>query len=163
MRHFPSILLLAAALALPGVVLAGSPASPEAQRAIVAELFEAIAAADVAKLDELYAEDIVLWTAGTMPFSGAHTKAEALEGMAMVAGMFPTGLDFTILATTVEGERIAVEAVSEGVHVSGKPYSNEYHFLVVVRDGKIVVLKEYMDTQHAKEVMVDAMADVQAQ
>ena len=83
--------------------------------------------------------------------------------MGMIAGMFPEGLAFTILETTVEGDRVAVEAVSDGVHVSGKRYQNRYHFLVVVRDGKVHGLKEYMDTQHAKEVLVDSMAELQSE
>ena len=119
-----------------------------------------ISSADVARLDELYAEDFEVWTAGSMPFSGSSGKVQALEGMKMIGGMFPDGLEFTILETTVEGERVAVEAVSDGVHVSGKRYHNQYHFLVIVRDGKVHRLKEYMDTQHAQEVLVDSMPDL---
>ena len=136
--------------------------SPERQRAVVTELFEAISNADVAKLDAIYADDFEIWTAGSMPFSGSSKKAQSLEGMKMIGGMFPDGLVFTILATTVEGERVAVEAVSESVHVSGKRYHNQYHFLVIVRDGKVHALKEYMDTQHAQAVLVDSMAEMQA-
>jgi ketosteroid isomerase-like protein len=133
--------------------------TPERQRAVVTELFAAISNADVAKLDALYADDFEIWTAGSMPFSGSSKKAQSLEGMKMIGGMFPDGLVFSILATTVEGERVAVEAVSEGVHVSGRRYHNQYHFLVIVRDGKVHALKEYMDTQHAQEVLVDSMTE----
>ena len=80
----------------------------------------------------------------------------------MIASMFPDGLRFTILETTVEGERVAAEVISEGVHVSGLRYANRYHFLVVVRDGRVFRLKEYMDTQHAQEVLVDSLAGAAA-
>ena len=130
----------------------------ERNREIARELFEAISKADVAKLDQLYADDFELWTAGSLPFSGTGNKAEALEGMKMIGSMFPNGLQFTILATTAEGDRVAIEAESKGVAASGVPYNNLYHFLMVVKDGRIHRFKEYMDTQHANEVLVESMA-----
>ena len=152
-----SVLLLVGILV--GCADASGPGdSPERQRAVVAELFRAISAADTEALEELYADDFEIWTAGSMPFSGTSKKAQALEGMKMIGGMFPDGLEFTILETTVEGERVAVEAESKGRHVSGLEYNNLYHFLVIVRDGKVHALKEYMDTDHAQAVLVDSMA-----
>jgi ketosteroid isomerase-like protein len=123
-------------------------------REIVRELFDAMNRADVAKLDELYAEDFELWTSGQLPISGTRTRKQALEGMGMIDSMFPDGIQFVIIAMTAEGDRVAVEAESEGVHASGKRYHNQYHFLVVIRGGKIYRLKEYMDTVHAKEVLM---------
>jgi ketosteroid isomerase-like protein len=128
--------------------------SGAANKALARELFDAISRADVAKLDELYADDFEIWTAGSLPISGTRTRAQALEGMSLINSMFPDGIAFTIHAMTAEGDRVAIEASSEGVHVSGLRYRNEYHFLMVVRDGKIVRFKEYMDTLHAKEVLL---------
>ena len=125
-------------------------------REIAREFFAALSNADVAKLDELYAEDFELWTAGTLPFSGTRGKAEALAGMDFVASLFPKGIRFELKAMTAEGERVAVEAESFGTHSSGLPYHNQYHFLIVIRDGKIRRFKEYMDTMHADEVLVKA-------
>ena len=132
-------------------------AAAEARRAITRELFDALSRSDVAAIDALYAEDFVLWSPGTLPFSGTHDKAEALELTKMITSAFPQGLRFTIDAMTVEGERVAVEAHSEGRHASGRDYRNQYHFLVKIRDGKIVMLKEYMDTQYAKDVLLQGM------
>ena len=126
----------------------------ERNRAIVRELFAAISRADVEKLDELYADDFELWTAGSLPFSGTRTRAEALEGMRLIGGMFPQGITFTLGEMTAEGDRIAVEAESDGMHASGTRYHNVYHFLLVIRDGKVVRLKEYMDTLVAQDVLM---------
>ncbi len=161
MRSIPGLFWVGCALLFACAAATEAGDTPERQRAVVVEFFTAISNADVAKLDELYAEDFEVWTAGSMPFSGTSGKAQALDGMKMIGGMFPDGLEFTILETTVEGERVAVEAVSDGMHVSGKRYHQQYHFLLVVRDGKIHRLREYMDTQHAQEVLVDAMAEPQ--
>ena len=53
-----------------------------------------------------------------------------------------------------EGDKVAVEATSEGKHISGQIYTNEYHFLFEFRDGKLLRLKEYMDTERVTDVLV---------
>jgi ketosteroid isomerase-like protein len=145
-------------VALGALACADSDAGAERNRQIARELFDAISRADVAKLDALYAEDFELWTAGSFALSGTRGRDEALEGMRMIGSAFPGGLRFTIVAMTVEGDRVAVEAESEGVHASGRPYHNQYHFLMVIRDGKIRRFKEYMDTMHANDVLVQPVA-----
>ncbi|MBI4514397.1 MAG: nuclear transport factor 2 family protein [Deltaproteobacteria bacterium] len=126
----------------------------EQNKQITRALFAALSRADAAAVAEMYADDFTLWTAGTLPFSGTFNKTQALQGMDQILGLFPDGLQFTITAMTAEGERVAVEAESDGRHASGKRYHNQYHFLVIVRDGKIVQLKEYMDTMHAQAVLL---------
>jgi ketosteroid isomerase-like protein len=54
---------------------------------------------------------------------------------------------------TAEDDRVAVEAVSEGLHATGQTYSNEYHFLFRFRDGKVVEFKEYMDTERVTDIL----------
>jgi ketosteroid isomerase-like protein len=48
---------------------------------------------------------------------------------------------------------VAVEAESQGEHVSGKLYTNQYHFLFEFRDGLVVCLKEYMDTERVTDIL----------
>jgi len=123
-------------------------------RRIVRELFDALSRSDVETVDRLYADDFEIWTAGTMPFSGRHDKAYAIGATHMILGAFPQGLAFTIDAMTAEGDRVAIEAHSDGAHVSGTHYHNEYHFLLRIRDGQVVEFKEYMDTALATKVLV---------
>ncbi len=124
----------------------------EANKEIAREFMGVLTNADAVALDRLYAEDFELWTAGSLPFSGRKTRAEAMANAPLVLGMFPTGLEFELVAMTAEGERVAIEAISKGVHASGKAYANHYHFLMRIRGGKIVEFKEYMDTEHARDV-----------
>jgi ketosteroid isomerase-like protein len=51
-----------------------------------------------------------------------------------------------IIAMTVEGERVAVESESDCMNGKGFKYNNRYHSLFLVRDGKIVELREYLDS-----------------
>ena len=151
----PAILTLVAAVSWASDVSDPAPVGLAAsQRAIAEELFAALSRADVAAVDALYADDFELWTSGTLPFSGSSNKAEALELMKMITSAFPDGLQFTIDAMTVEGERVAVEAHSQGRHASGRDYHNRYHFLLVIRDGKVMQFKEYLDTEHARDVLL---------
>ena len=128
----------------------------EDNKAIAHEFFDALNKADRHALDHLYADDFVLWSPGGLPFSGNHTKAEALQFTDAILSLFPQGLRFTITGMTAEGERVAVEAESRGRHLSGKDYCNQYHFLLVIHDGRIVQLKEYMDTAHASAVLASS-------
>ena len=153
---------LSLAILVPPGVCADTGDETTRNRALAGELFAAISAADVTRLDELYADDIELWTAGSLPFSGSRNKIQALEGMRMIDSMFPNGITFTILGMTAEGNRVAIEATSEGIHVSGAPYRNQYHFLMVVRDGKIVHFKEYMDTLLARDVLLRPPKEAEA-
>lgn len=125
----------------------------EENKQIAREFFAALNRADSAAIATLYADDAVLWTAGSTPFSGIFTKAQAIQGMDAVLSLFPDGLTFTIKVMTAEDERVAIEAESRGRHASGKLYNNQYHFLMIIRGGKVAAFKEYMDTMHANEVL----------
>jgi uncharacterized protein len=52
-------------------------------------------------------------------------------------------LRLTPIGTTAEGERVAVEAQSSALLKAGGRYTNRYHFLFIVRDGKIRALNIY--------------------
>lgn len=128
--------------------------SIEDNKRIAREFFEALDNGDGKALMDLYAADATCWTAGTLPFSGTHTLDEVAPIMEEILGAFPKGLRFTLKTLTAEEDRVAIEAESFGLHMSGRTYNNQYHFLMVIRDGKLRELKEYFDTVHADEVLV---------
>ncbi len=71
-------------------------------------------------------------------------------------------------ALAVDGNKIFVETVSEATLPGGGLYANNYVFVIEARDGKIVEMREYLDTLLAKQAMEyllenakDAMAKVQ--
>lgn len=67
----------------------------------------------------------------------------------------PDGLRLTPTGWTVEGDRVAMEMESYGTKANGTVYNNFYHFLVTLKDGKITAIREYMDTLHLKQVLID--------
>ncbi len=125
----------------------------ERNRQLVQRFIAAMSAGDTAAIVDAYAEDGAVWTSGRTLISGTFTKAQIREAAGRIFEAFPHGIEFTIHAMTAEGERVAVEAESRGMHVSGKLYNNLYHFLFQFRDGQLVRLKEYMDTELVTEIL----------
>ena len=128
--------------------------SAEANKEAIRGFFETLNRGDPEEIVDWYADDLEYWTAGDLPFSGTHDKAALRELAKGILGAFPDGIRFSITGMTAERDRVAVEAEAHGLHSSGNRYENRYHFLFVLRDGKIRSAKEYMDTQHAAEVLV---------
>ncbi len=120
---------------------------------LVRDFFASMGRGDVAALVAAYADDGYLMTMGRTLISGMFTRAQIQAAAAQIYAVFPEGITFTIDAMTAEGERVAVEAHSQGRHVSGALYSNEYHFLFVFRDGRLALLKEYMDTERVTDIL----------
>jgi ketosteroid isomerase-like protein len=88
-----------------------------------------------------------------------------MEGMGPVKGhdgfknfvkqiktMMPGGLGMTIDTVICEGDRCAVQAESNTTAANGKKYNNRYHFDIRFDGDKIAEVREYCDTNHAREV-----------
>ena len=125
----------------------------ERNKQLAREFIAAIDRADVDAIVAAYAEDGTVTTMGNTLISGTFNRDQIQEAAKGVLTVFPQGLRFTIHHLTAEDDRVAVEAESAGKHISGKFYNNKYHFLMRFRDGKLVQLKEYMDTEHITEVL----------
>jgi hypothetical protein len=127
--------------------------SAEQNKQIVTDFLKSFSAGDFEAALEVIAEDGTWWVAGSMPISGIRTKAEFAELLGGVGDMLEGPIVIDPYAMTAEGDRVAVEATSKGEHVNGKSYRNEYHFLFVLKNGKIREVKEYLDTMHANDVL----------
>lgn len=114
---------------------------------------EAMERGDADAIAETYCDEGRVVTMGNTLISGTRGKEEIRQFAAGVLDAFPEGLKFHILGMTAEGDRVAVEARSEGRHASGRDYSNHYHFLLTWRDGDLLELKEYMDTELVTEIL----------
>jgi len=130
-----------------------STSTIESNKAVVKRFFDAMNAGDVQLIVDSYAEDGCLQTMGNTMISGTFTKDQIAGSAGGIYDVFPEGIRFTILDMVAEGDKVAVEATSEGKHVSGQTYTNQYHFLFELRDGKLVRLKEYLDTERVTEVL----------
>lgn len=105
-----------------------------------------------AAMANVFADDGTWWVSGNNCASGTFSKAEFLEYMDWYRATFPNGYRITEQGITAEGDRVAFEIETYAEHKSGKFYHNFYHFLIVLRDGKIQLVKSYMDTEHVAEI-----------
>lgn len=129
--------------------------SEESNKQRVKNFIAAMSAGDTQTIVDSYADDGYLWTMGNTLISGKFSKQHISRAAGAIFEAFPKGITFTILGMTAEGERVAVEAESQGQHVSGRMYKNRYHFLFEFRNGKLLVLKEYLDTEQVTEILCD--------
>lgn len=125
----------------------------EANKNRVRAFFEAMNRGDVDAIVNAYADDGYVQTMGSTLISGRAGKQQIQDSCSRIFEVFPSGIKFDIQGMTAEGERVAVEATSEGAHVSGLVYRNEYHFLFEFDRGKLKKLKEYMDTEQVTDVL----------
>ena len=120
---------------------------------ITKEFFEALSTGSDQYLD-FYTDESIIWTAGNNSIGGTRTKKEVVSFAQNILSAFPTGITFNITGITAENERVAVEISGKAIHASGETYNNQYHFLLIIKDGKILELKEYMDTQLAAKILL---------
>jgi uncharacterized protein len=114
----------------------------------VIELFGHLSAGRRPQALAMLAEDATWWS----PRIGAISKAQFAEMSNFMDKIMKGPIKLTIGRMTAEDDRVAAEAESDGDVVNGKHYHNTYHFLVVVRGGKVHEVKEYTDTQYAADV-----------
>ena len=126
----------------------------EANKRLASNFIDALSSGDPQKILNLYTDDATVWTAGSLPFSGLHPREAVVALCEGLLGAFPGGLRFDVTAMTAENERVAIEAEGHGQHVSGNVYDQKYHFLLILRDGKVAEMKEYFDTEHARQVLL---------
>ncbi len=95
-----------------------------------------------------YVDDDVEWQIeGSTIFSKKRNKAEMLEMLAGFPAFTDTGMCMVTTGFVIEGNKAAVQAVSVMKPKSGPEYTNRYHFFFEFRDGKIIKVNEYSDTE----------------
>ena len=122
--------------------------------AVVLNFFELSAAGD---MDACFAllDDNITWTnIGTTRFSGTYAGKEAVinDLVGPLFGELKSGIDATIDRVISEGDIAVVLQRGRAETHSGMAYNNDYAQVFTVRDGRIVAVKEYMDT-----ALVDAV------
>ncbi|WP_168702281.1 nuclear transport factor 2 family protein [Gordonia paraffinivorans] len=125
-------------------------------KALVSEFMEVFSRGDVEAILSFLAPTATWWVGGTIEgISGTKNKEEFGAMLSGLSATTKTGaIALKPLAFTAEGERVAVETESYSEMSKGKVYNNLYHFVFIVRDGKIHEVKEYLDTEHTRAVFL---------
>lgn len=91
---------------------------------------------------------------------GGHYSMQDTEGKGTASAAESVAeedhIHIDILGLTAEEDRVAMEATSWLKNrKTGRTYNNFYHHLFRLRDGKIVLFKEYQDTLHLYDLVAD--------
>jgi len=127
----------------------------EHNKQIAREFFSRFSANDIAGALDTMAEDASWWIAGkpgSTPVAGIQSKTQIARIFYRMVEQATDGLRMTVKGMTAEADRVALEIESYGKLENGRIYNQEYHTLMVIRDGKISAVREYLDTQHVFEV-----------
>jgi len=131
--------------------------SVEENKLVVQRMLDALSAG---KLDVLLdsMNETATWTvplaSDSIPgLKGPKTKAAFEEQCKSFGSVVPNGVKLVVTGMTAEGDRVAVEAEVSGVTSKGQNYNNLYHFLFVMKDGKVQAVKEYCDTLLVMETL----------
>ena len=124
----------------------------ESNKQTVRQFWQAFSESRFEDALDLLDENATWWIAGTTDISGTYSKQQFAELVAGIAEGAPNGIRVTPKDITAEEDRVAMEAESYGEMSSGKVYNNYYHLQHVVRGGKLLAVREYLDTQHVQDV-----------
>jgi len=121
----------------------------ESNRAIVTGIMEALSRGERQPFADAMADDFTWHMMGTTPWSGTFTgKAEVRQRLITPLftqfGSHYTNTPKRILA---DGEFVMVESCGNVTTKTGKPYCNTYCMIIRMREGKMVELTEYLDTE----------------
>jgi len=129
----------------------------EQSRAVALAFVEHFSAGRAEQALGLLADDVQWWVAGhadQFPLAGSYRKTELPDLFQWIGTALPHGVSVSVLGVTAEHSRVALEVEANGVTAHGEHYRNRIHFLFEVSDGKIIEVREYLDTQHAFQKLV---------
>ena len=123
--------------------------------ALIQQVFDEMNAGNPRAYFQQMAEDISYTIIGSTPFSGTYAgRHQVVERIiAPLMAKLDGFITLTPRAIFGEGELVCVQAQGAARTRSGQPYNNTYCFVFRLRDGKIVEVTEYMDTDLVRSAL----------
>jgi ketosteroid isomerase-like protein len=125
-------------------------------RTVLQRYLDALVKGDLEAIGKSFGQDAVWRLHGDLPLSGTRQGRESImQFLTSAGGLYQPGTQkFTFGTITAEDDRAVLEWRVQGVaSATGLPYDNEYCGVFTVRDGEIVEVREYLDSQHAAGVL----------
>jgi uncharacterized protein len=103
---------------------------------------------------DLVAEDVTWTVMGTTPVSGVYHSRKALIDQAFgpLLARLEGPLKTKLIDIAADGDRVFLRFQSAGVAEGGKTYNQAYCFAMVMREGWIVEVVAYLDTELLAEI-----------
>lgn len=95
------------------------------------------------------ADDIVWTSIGTTAVSGTYSGKDKLMAKLLgpVFGELKAGISSAIDNMIAEGDYVVVQSRGTAETHDGRPYNNTYCHIIKIRNGQIVELTEFCDTE----------------
>ncbi len=97
-------------------------------------------------------DEASFFVAGDLPGCGQLTKKQLMELRDGFADISDSEFRIEVTHMIAEGDWVSAEAVSHMRLKNGKVYNNHYHLVFEIRGGKIVIAREYSDTDHLRKI-----------
>ena len=122
------------------------------QETVVRKFFELLNAEDLEGVRALLSEDAA-WIpqARDMPGAGEYRGRNVIVDTFLkpIRAMFAPGSPSNrILSMASNGELVLVETHGTGHLKDGRPYDNRYAWAFEIRDGKVAMIREYLDSYY---------------
>lgn len=130
-------------------------ASPEDNKKLIRDYFDAVSSGASEKLAAAFADDIEWWVPPSSPMAGTYKGKEAVFGLfAQGVSLYaPEPMKIEILGMVADDRKVAAELHITAKTAKGAEYSNFYHFLFEIEGGQIKGVKEYVDTLYAQRTL----------
>jgi uncharacterized protein len=140
--------------------------SVEENKAVAFRFFERFTASDIEGALDTMTNDATWWIPGKKersPSAGLYPKDKIGRLFHRMINALKGGLKMTVVSCIAEGDHVALEVVSSGDLKNGRHYRQEYHMLLKFRDGKIMSVREYLDTQHANDIWAAPLTEQESE
>lgn len=129
--------------------------TPAEKKEMALDFLGEFADPDPIKLATMVANDFEWKVMTRMEGFGPIKGHEGIKNLAAtLKTMMPGGLALRIDTVICEGDHCAIQAESNATAANGKKYNNLYHFYLRFAGDKIAEVREYCDTNHAREVFL---------
>lgn len=127
----------------------------DAERTVL-DFFKALGSGDWDATRALMDKDIV-WTvmARGVPGEGSHHGADAIfDFIRPVRALFAPGSpQITLRSVVSAGNLVIMETHGGGSLLDGRAYDNHYVMALEVHDGRVIALREYMDSHYVHQLL----------
>jgi ketosteroid isomerase-like protein len=117
----------------------------------VRAFFRALGEGDFAAVDERLAEDVVLEFPGRRFGGRFEGKRRVLVFLRQNQRLFRGGLWFAVHWVGVCGDRAIAQWTNEGTTREGQSYANRGVTVLRIREGQVIEIQDYLDTQRVAE------------
>lgn len=123
--------------------------SAASNKQVMQQIMAALAAGNGRPFVDAMADDFTWIMEGTTAWSGTYRGKAAVQARVLgpLFAQFATPYRNRAERFIAEGDTVVILCRGEVTTKAGKPYNNSYCYVVRLREGKMVELREYFDTE----------------